>query len=621
MNSSLLKSTNIGPGTVTTPSSPGTVTPTYPTPDGKPIPASPVTPTYPTPDGNPIPATPTPVIPSAVPSSTPQQVSMEQFSAALKQINPNITDAQLNQAYVAFHGGSVPASAASNPAPATPVASAPVTTTTDAANQTQDQNPSTGDPSLDALNAEKQQSLSSITDAYNGLQTQLASLSTGTLQLAPEEQQYITAMQASATSAATAAQEAANAQTGMTKYNLAKTGQTRSSPAVAAGQIALTVQAGVNAVQQINSQANLAIAQFEQGIRQNDIASARQAYTDFTAAQTDRMNALESMYTDVTNHEQDARDYAYKVQQDNISNQLNQENYGLAVAKLNEQISVDQGSGIGALSQGALDTLSRGYLTSGVLPALGNGKQAAAMKAAVVNNAVTLSGGNDAVNPALNHAQYTANSSVLKTQTANLTVAQTAYNIFDKNGQLALSLAQGLNKTNSPIVNQLTNNVINQTTGTGQLDSFRALVTSLQSEYATLINVKGGGTGVITDSDKSKAQAAIPDNISPTRLSQVLTTLKAEGQNVLTERQDTVSTLSDTIAKAGNTFNSQTAQTPIVGQVNIAKSAGYTSDEIVSSLLDNPAYAPQITQAQGQGYTSDDIINFLTSGGTTTANQ
>lgn len=458
----------------------------------------------------------------------------------------------------------------------------------------------TGDPNLDASITTQQQTLSVQDQAYATLQTTLNSLQTGTLQLAPEEQQYLNAMQESAKRAEQITKQSTDAQTGVVKEGLARSGATQSSPEVAASQIALTVQAGANAILDIDSKANLAIAQFQQGIRDGRIKSARDSYASFEQYQKDRASTIENMYKDISDHEKQMRDY-----------DLEKKKYSLEIAKFNHTLSVDEGQGIGQLTPAALDTLANGYLTSGVLPTFGNGKQSANMKAQVVNRAAELAGGNGNLNPAANAAIYKANSNALKQQTSNLTTAETAYNTFDKNGQFALTLATGLNRSNSPIVNQLTNKVIDQTTNLGQLDSFRAVITSLQAEYATLISIKGGSGGQVTEADKSKAEKAIPNDISPNRLKAVLNNLKTEGTNVLNSRRSTVDILNDSIKKASSAFTEQTNNNPLAASVISAHTAGYSSQEILNKLLLDPKYEGQIKSARDSGYTDDEIISYL----------
>lgn len=366
------------------------------------------------------------------------------------------------------------------------------------------------------------------------------------------------------------------------------------------------IQKGVQNVNDLNIKLASAVADLTDKFKTNDMKGIKDAWDEYQQYTKDRTTTLQKTIDDTTAAVKDARDFAYKQQQDKIKNDMEYKKYALDVQKA-------EGDNIGSsLSAAGLDVLAKGYLTSGVLPSFGLGKQGATMKANIINRAVELAGGADNVNPSLNKAMYDANRATLKQQQQNYTVANTAYNIFDKNGQLALTLTKGLNNSNSPAINQLTNKVINQTTGQGQLDSFRAVLTSLQSEYATLINVKGGGGGQVTEGDKAKSEKAIPMDISPARLNDVLTNLKKEGSNVLTERKQTIDDLQNNIVTAGNAFNNKVQDNPLIGQVATAKTAGYSSQDIVQNLLKNDQYKDSAQKAKDAGYTDDEIINFLT---------
>ncbi len=173
--------------------------------------------------------------------------------------------------------------------------------------------------------------------AYNSLQNTLGQLQTGTLQLNPEEKQYMDAMNASAARARQISMEASAAQTGLTKEAMARSGATQTSPQAAAAEISATVQEGANKMIDIDSKANLAIAQFQQGVRQGRISDARQAYADFEDMQKQKMQALTETYKAVTDHEKDIRDFNYQVQKDKADMALKQQEL-----KVKEQAAAGQ---------------------------------------------------------------------------------------------------------------------------------------------------------------------------------------------------------------------------------------------------------------------------------------
>ncbi len=444
-----------------------------------------------------------------------------------------------------------------------------------------------------------------VQNFQNGLDTQyqqtsqkISDIQNGVIPLTPGEQAQIQGLQQQFQTLIQNQQLTNTNASGVANIRGYQTGAAEYDPSFQAKTIGSIVSAGQSKIADLNIKMASAVAALTQSFHDNDIKNVKDAWDMYSSYATARSNQIQKTIDDATAAAKDARDYAEKQREFNLDYNLKaQQAAGEAIG--------------GNLSPDALKVLAQGYLTSGVLPSFGLGKQGAAMKAAVVNKAVELAGGADNLNPATNAAVFKANQNALKQQQYSLSTAQTAYNIFDANGKLALSLVQGLNKSNSPIVNQLSNSVINQTTGQGQLDSFKAVVNSLRGEYATLVNIKGGGGGSITDADKSAAASAIPDNVTPARLQSILTNLGTEGQNVLRERQAQVNLLTQNMNKAGSTFQQQTASTPIVGAIAQAQAEGYTPEQIVSQLASNKAYAQNVNAAINAGYSPQDIVNYF----------
>lgn len=497
-----------------------------------------------------------------------------------------------------------------------------------------------GQTDLDQANADLKAKTDEIAAEGQRVSQKILDIQNGATPLSAAEQAQITGLQQQFQQLIDQQTLANTGASGIANTRGYQTGAAEYDPSFQVKTIGSIVSAGVAKISDLQVKEASAVAQLTQALKDNDINAIKSAYDIANTARENSQNALKDTVTKiqdqikqandakiaaekvVTDAAKDARDFAYKKEQD--QKQADEKasefakNYNLDVkknsletSKFNHTLEMDAATGVSSLDDAGLTMLAKGYLTSGTLPSLGYGKSAVTMRTAVINKAVALSGGNTNVNPAVNKAMYDANKATLQQQQKNYTVADTAYRIFDKNGDLTLSLAQGLNKTNSPIANQLTNNVINQTTGKGQLDSFRAVLTSLQSEYATLINVKGGGGGQVTEGDKAKAEAAIPMNVSPQRLQEILTNLKTEGSNVLSERQQTLDQLQQNMTGSATAFNDQVANNPVVGQINTAKSAGYSSQEIVQNLTNNPQYKDSVSKAKSAGYSDDEIIDYL----------
>lgn len=201
----------------------------------------------------------------------------------------------------------------------------------------------TGNEALDAKAKAGQQFIDQSEKSYNDLKTTLTDLQTGTLQLNPEEKQYVDSMHAAADRAREISKLAYESYTGVTKEALARSGANRTSPQQAAAQIALTVQAGASALLDIDTKANNAIAEFQKGIREGRIKDARDAYNDFKGAQKDRYDTLKTMYDDVTAHEKDLRDYKMQVDKFELDKQkfaLDAQKTRAEIAKLNREAGV-----------------------------------------------------------------------------------------------------------------------------------------------------------------------------------------------------------------------------------------------------------------------------------------
>lgn len=230
-------------------------------------------------------------------------------------------------------------------------------------------NQGTGDPVLDSYVAEIDNYSKSAMDSYAQYQASVASLQTGALQLAPEDQQYISAIQASTASAvqmATASLQAINAsvasQVAVTQKDLARSGATMTSPSAAASQVALTAQAGQIAVQSavanissIQNQGALAIAQYESNIRSGQISAARQNYEDFQALQDKNQQAYQDLAKTVMDHQQQVTENNLAFQ----SAQLDQQKEQDQVKQMQETARHDQAEEKNAQAQTNLDAISK----------------------------------------------------------------------------------------------------------------------------------------------------------------------------------------------------------------------------------------------------------------------
>lgn len=206
-----------------------------------------------------------------------------------------------------------------------------------------------GDSQLDALNANNsaQSDLQSgLAQAHTQMGNAIQSLMQGNVPYTPAQQQIINVLQSTSQRAIQTAQMATASENAMLRYNLAKTGQTQTSPATAAAQLALSTQAGADAVLDASNQGTLALANYEQQIQSGDIQAARDSFTDYEKYSQDISDSLNKMYDDTSKYNSDMRTY-----------NLAQQNYSLDQQRLSESIKefgATEGYRYDALSQAAL---------------------------------------------------------------------------------------------------------------------------------------------------------------------------------------------------------------------------------------------------------------------------
>ncbi len=127
-------------------------------------------------------------------------------------------------------------------------------------------------------------------------------------------------------------------------------------------------------------------------------------------------------------------------------------------------------------------------------------------------------------------------SADLSTDTTSLNNLQTQYDqsnssllTIQQNGKLLLDglTSAGLNASSLPVANAIQQAIAKNVIDPGQQAAFTNSLNTLQSEYAKMLM----GTGVPTDQATSRAQAALPANLSAAQLATVLDRIVGEGQN------------------------------------------------------------------------------------------
>ncbi len=102
----------------------------------------------------------------------------------------------------------------------------------------------------------------------------------------------------------------------------AESGRERYTPETHLGSMQDAVNKGIQKISDLNSQMSAAVAKLEQGFRDGDIATIKEANATYQTAAKDRVDFLNKMTADATAAVKDQRDFAYKQQQDLIQNTM-----------------------------------------------------------------------------------------------------------------------------------------------------------------------------------------------------------------------------------------------------------------------------------------------------------
>lgn len=228
----------------------------------------------------------------------------------------------------------------------------------------------------------------------------------------------------------------------------------------------------------------------------------------------------------------------------------------------------------GGLTQAAVDKAALAYATTGIMPSVGLGStgSAAAKRNAIQNRAAELDANGQIT---ANKAKLAGLTSTLTDQTKYQNTIERSVNTVDDNIKLLESLIGKVNKSGSPIVNEITNKANSKYFGSGDLAAYKAAVQTVRNEYANIL-ARGGQ---VTDSARAESSKLIPDNIDKDQLQQVLDTLKVEGQNVKSNAEGQVSDLQSQI-------NSIIGGGQLYGGASTSSNAGGSNpDDFINSNL------------------------------------
>lgn len=180
----------------------------------------------------------------------------------------------------------------------------------------------------------------------------------------------------------------------------------------------------------------------------------------------------------------------------------------------------------GGLTQAAVDQQALNYLATGGHPPIGRTGIAGEQGLAISNRMAAIGG-----NPALNKADYKALGSSLTQQTEYLNTVQRAFSTANTTLQSVLDWmnTNGINPSQFPDWNSLTNFASVHGLDVGPVSGFRSQIAQLRAEYAQVL-ARGGQQ---TDTVRTEANDIVPDNIAPADLATLAGRLKVDSQNAI----------------------------------------------------------------------------------------
>jgi len=213
----------------------------------------------------------------------------------------------------------------------------------------------------------------------------------------------------------------------------------------------------------------------------------------------------------------------------------------LSIGQAGDKASVVTTARIGAeqtratsLTPEMIQQHSEAYNTTGKLPPLGSGAQAAVDRVAILRYASENSP-TDATTKALNKAQLDALVPLAKQEAAVTNYVKT----FDKNIDLARAALTKVSNTNIPALNAwLLNPAQRQITGDPDLKALSVYVSSLQAEFAK-IQSGAMGNSVTADAAIKRAQETINTADSPRAFRAALDAMVKESRNRIASFEDT----------------------------------------------------------------------------------
>lgn len=206
------------------------------------------------------------------------------------------------------------------------------------------------------------------------------------------------------------------------------------------------------------------------------------------------------------------------------------------------------------LDDKAIDYVATQYILTGQLPALGNGKDAAAQRLKIINRAAAIeqetgATGQDAV---ARHATVKAATSALSKISSLRSQIQASEQTVKDNADYVLTLApKGGGPTGSPILNMPIQQARERLWGSKEVSAFNNAIGTVADEYAKVMTSSTGTGGVSSDSARQEAYKRLSNSATFGQLQSNIEAMKVEMANRLKSLEGQESDLRDSIQSGG----------------------------------------------------------------------
>ncbi len=192
----------------------------------------------------------------------------------------------------------------------------------------------------------------------------------------------------------------------------------------------------------------------------------------------------------------------------------------------NRKKPAPSGTTVNMINPAALDQAAELYAKTGQMPAMGMGRDGAAIRTSIMNRAAELHGDNDLASA---KTDYGATSGAIKNLARQRSQVLTFEKTASKNLDLADSLSQKVDRSGSPVLNRFLLHLKGQYAGDTDTQLLNNAVETAASEYAKIVS--GATTGATTDAAREHAREMLTSAMSKGTFSQAVALMKQEMGN------------------------------------------------------------------------------------------